>query len=316
MGTHFNSLGSIKNVYFLLEEARPLNGIDMTVTQVTRSSILDLILLGNRPFHGRMDLMTFLRRIWDLSSMPSTDRRFKDADGDIWQHMVNNDDWSYQELLCERLNLLRCDDTTFFRFLETCLHPLAVEDEVEAESMANAFNERLAKDGYKLVVSSRISGRAVYTVEDSQNAGHQPDHSDVFEIVLSFAGEDRAYVERVAEFLRERDVRCFYDRYEDVTLWGKDLTEHLDRVYQSARYCVMFISQHYANKVWTNHERKSALARAVKEKIEYILPARFDDTEIPGVRHTIGYVDLRDKLPEQLGEMILRKLGRTGYATF
>jgi len=288
----------------------------MKVTQVTRSSILDQMLLGERQFHGRMDLMTFLRRVWDLSSMPSTDRRFKNADGDIWQHMVNNYDWSYQELLCDRLNLLGCDDSTFFRFLETSLHPLAVNNDEDAREIAFVFNKYLEKDGYKLVVTSRISGRAVYSVQGKSTANRLPDNSEAHEIVLSFAGEDRAYVEQVAEYLTKQGVNCFYDRYEDVTLWGKDLTEHLDKVYQSARYCVMFISMHYANKVWPNHERRSALARAVKEKVEYILPVRFDDIEIPGLRHTIGYVDLHEKNPEQLGEMILRKLGRTGPPIF
>lgn len=283
----------------------------MKITQVTRSLILDQILLGKRLFHGRMDLMSFLRRVWDLSAIPSTDSRYNNADGDIWQHMVRNDDWSYEELLCDRLNILGCEDSIFLRFLETCVHPLAVRDDVEAKSLSDIFNKYLEIDGYKLIVTSNISGRAVYTAVDSKSAKSVSEPLDVYEVVLSFAGEDRPYVEQVAAFLKEKDVRCFYDKYEDVTLWGKDLTEHLDRVYQSARYCVMFISQHYANKVWTNHERKSALARAVKEKGEYILPVRFDDTEIPGVRHTIGYVDLREKTPEQLGEMLLRKLGHT-----
>ena len=285
----------------------------MNVTTVSRSLVLDQILLGNRPFHGRMDIMSFLRRIWDLTAMRSTDSRFGDADGDIWQHMVRNSDWTDQYLLCDRLNLLGCDDSTFLRFLETSVHPLAVQDEDEARVLTQAFNEHLEKDGYKLVVTSRISGRPVYVVVDSQSAPLVPDPSDVYEVVLSFAGEDRAYVEQVAKFLRERDVHCFYDRYEDITLWGKDLAEHLDKIYQSARYCVMFISRYYADKVWTNHERKSALARAIQEKGEYILPARFDSTEIPGVRHTIGYVDLCNKTPELLGEMILCKLGRTSY---
>ena len=93
-------------------------------------------------------------------------------------------------------------------------------------------------------------------------------------------------------------------------MWGKDLSEHLDKVYRgSARYCVMFISKNYANKVWASHERRSALAKAIEEKEEYILPARFDDTEMYGIRPTIGYVDLATKAPEQLGKMILQKLG-------
>lgn len=72
----------------------------------------------------------------------------------------------------------------------------------------------------------------------------------------------------------------------------------------------MFISQHYARKLWSNHERRSALARSVEERQEYILPARFDDTKLPGIRPTLSYVDLRTRAPEQLGALILEKLGR------
>lgn len=33
-------------------------------------------------------------------------------------------------------------------------------------------------------------------------------------------------------------------------------------------------------------------AASLMEQCEYILPTRFDDTEIPGIQPTIGYVDL------------------------
>ena len=45
-----------------------------------------------------------------------------------------------------------------------------------------------------------------------------------FEVALSFAGEDRSYVEAVASYLKDRGVRVFYDAYEKVDLWGKDFT--------------------------------------------------------------------------------------------
>lgn len=130
-----------------------------------------------------------------------------------------------------------------------------------------------------------------------------------YDVALSFAGEDRKYVERVAEILKEYGIRVFYDRFEEIDSWGKDLYVHLDEVYRlKARYCVMFISEHYATKLWTNHERKSAQARAFQEREAYILPARFDDTEIPGIRPTVGYVDLRNTSPSQLAEKIIAKL--------
>jgi hypothetical protein len=51
-----------------------------------------------------------------------------------------------------------------------------------------------------------------------------------FDIALSFAGEDRKYVEEVADTLKKMGFRIFYDKYETVTLWGKDLYLHLRKV--------------------------------------------------------------------------------------
>jgi hypothetical protein len=283
----------------------------MTITKITRSEIIDKILLAGKAFHGRLDLITFLDKIWDLSNLPSTDSRFNDAKGDIWQHMVRNDDWSYSELLSSRLNLIDSDDKTFKKFLETRLHPLVVNTAEEASELANDFNQHLKNDGYKLQVTSHISGKPIYSVVPIETNSNNNNDDTVYEIVLSFAGEDREYVEAVAKYLRTNDVSCFYDKYEDVTLWGKDLVEHLDVVYRSARYCVMFISEHYSKKIWPSHERRSALSRAIEQKGEYILPARFDNTELPGIRHTIGYVDLKNKKPDELAKMILKKLGRS-----
>ena len=135
-----------------------------------------------------------------------------------------------------------------------------------------------------------------------------------YDVCLSFAGERRDYVERVAARLRDLDVAVFYDEYETVALWGKDLYEHLSRVYtEYSRFCVLFASREYEEKVWTTHERRSAQARALQGiDANYILPARFDDTVIPGVRETIGYVDLRFCQPEKLAELIAQKIRSEG----
>ncbi len=131
-----------------------------------------------------------------------------------------------------------------------------------------------------------------------------------YDVALSFAGEQRDHVEKVAAALCRRGIRPFYDDYEKVNLWGKDLYEHLDWIYQKAsQYCVIFVSKDYAKKVWTTHERRSARARALQSNQEYVLPVRFDDTEIPGLRSTVGYVDVRSLLPEKLAELIFKKLG-------
>ncbi len=131
-----------------------------------------------------------------------------------------------------------------------------------------------------------------------------------YDIALSFAGEDRAYVEMVAEQLKARDISVFYDGYEEDALWGKDLYVHLADIYRlKSKYTLIFISKHYSEKVWTNHERKAAQSRAIEENEEYILPLRFDDTNIPGILPTIAYIDLRIKSPTEVAILVGKKLG-------
>jgi hypothetical protein len=132
-----------------------------------------------------------------------------------------------------------------------------------------------------------------------------------YDIALSFSGDDREYVEKVAQTLKDNGVTVFYDMFEEIDLWGKDLGIHFDFVYRkSAKYCIPFISSSYKDKIWTNHEIKTAISRAINSNEEYILPARFDDTEIDGIRPTIGYLDLRKLTPDQLAEKIIIKLGK------
>ncbi len=85
-------------------------------------------------------------------------------------------------------------------------------------------------------------------------------------LALSFAGEDREFAEGLAVELRNFGLKVFYDRHEQANLWGKDLYQHLQAVYRdSSRVCVVFISRHYGEKLWTKHELRQAQARACRD---------------------------------------------------
>jgi len=60
--------------------------------------------------------------------------------------------------------------------------------------------------------------------------------------------------------------------------------------------------------LWTKHELASAQTRAFKENREYILPVRFDDTEIPGLNETVGYIDANTRSPKEIAELAFKKL--------
>lgn len=154
--------------------------------------------------------------------------------------------------------------------------------------------------GNSPTIGSTPSNRSKRTLQQKERS---------YDVALSFAGEDREYVEKVALLLRAAGIRVFYDNFEKAELWGKNLIDHFAKIYAGgSHFVVMFVSKYYAAKAWTNHERKQAQAHAFKAQKDFILPARFDDTEISGLLDTVGYLDLRTISPEDLVDIVLKKL--------
>ena len=137
-----------------------------------------------------------------------------------------------------------------------------------------------------------------------------------WDVALSFAGAQRAYVERVAAALKARGMRCFYDADEQVELWGRHLAEELPRIYaEESAAVVVFVSAEYAGAGWTRLERRAAFSRAVAEAGVFVLPARFDDSELPGLLPDVVSVDLRGRTPEQFADLIAAKLASVAAAS-
>ena len=191
---------------------------------------------------------------------------------------------------------------------------LAIPADKRFEDRLSMLKQQVGISDAKTSPSNRTGEQGVKFVPKGENFAEAP--RETFDVVLSYAVEDRAYVDAVARGLQARKVKVFYDRFEEVSLWGQDLYVYLNDVYRDkARYCVMFISESYARSLWTNHERKAALARAFQRNDNYILPARFDDTEVPGINQTTGHIDLRRRSEDELVELIVEKLRGNTSAT-
>src|SRR5258708_2945873 len=96
------------------------------ISRKVRNDLFNDLKTKPSPFERGDDnstLLDFVSRVWDLRTMPSTDIRFPDAYGDIFQHVVNNHDWDHDFLFLERLDLLNSNDETFAKFLETIVSP-------------------------------------------------------------------------------------------------------------------------------------------------------------------------------------------------
>ncbi len=112
-----------------------------------------------------------------------------------------------------------------------------------------------------------------------------------YDVALSFAGEDRKFVEECAEILRSLNINVFYDNYEKDVLLGKNLYNYLADIYQNrARFAVVFVSKSYKEKRWTKHELEYITARKFKQDEEYLLPVKLDETELDEIPVTTGYL--------------------------
>ena len=114
-------------------------------------------------YYGRLSEIDFLKRIYDLKSLQSFDNRFDDAEGDIWQHTINNDDyeegWIFEDA---RFELLNGDDEVLLKFLCTVFHPAVRNENGYWKEFLEAVNGLLRADGYELYSESKISGRDVF----------------------------------------------------------------------------------------------------------------------------------------------------------
>jgi hypothetical protein len=71
---------------------------------------------------------------------------------------------------------------------------------------------------------------------------------------------------------------------------------------------VVFVSEEYKTRKWTNHELRSAQAKALELKgEEYILPVKVDATDLDGLPANVGYVEISLGI-EKIAQLLLKKL--------
>src|SRR5687767_4897150 len=97
---------------------------------------------------GDLDEVAFLSRLYDLAALPSTDGRFEDAVGDIWQHRIANIDWEDHWVFADERLGIDTSDEKLLNFLAETVHPEVRDDAAEVESIVSELNSHLMRDGW------------------------------------------------------------------------------------------------------------------------------------------------------------------------
>lgn len=145
------------------------------ITEVTRRDIFNLFRYGKNVddffetrtirynYYGSLSKFDFLKRIYNLSELPTYDSRFKNAEEDLWCNTVINNEyvecWIFDD---ERFKLLHGPDEILLKFLCTVFHPAVRVESGCWKEYLTEINSLLNADGYELYAASKISGRDVY----------------------------------------------------------------------------------------------------------------------------------------------------------
>ena len=128
-----------------------------------------------------------------------------------------------------------------------------------------------------------------------------------FRVALSFPGEQRAYVEKVAgelDHLLGPDA-CFYDRFYEGQLARPNLDGLLERIYgERSDLVVVFVSAEYDGKLWPDVEWRKIRERGATGDDREIMYVRLGEGEVTGMTRLDGYVDGRVRGPEEVARMI------------
>lgn len=142
------------------------------ITEITRQAIFDEFTVRSIDWWGRLDDVSFLSRIFNLATLPSSDPRYRTAAKDIHKHrIVNPEDWSdYWVFDDDRFNLRGTADDVFLEFLCETVHPAVRPDTDEARALISVFNDHLENDGFEIYESSSISGRPVFKAREVESS--------------------------------------------------------------------------------------------------------------------------------------------------
>ena len=142
------------------------------ISAATRRAIFDKI-MSHADFMGvfqggnneDQNIVDFLKMIWDLPTMPSEDPRFKNAEADARQHLVNNDDWNLTYTFEQRFNLLAGDVRYFVKFVEACVSPFVRSNADEIKQYVNEINPLLNNDNCELAIEDYIDEKPHFIIK-------------------------------------------------------------------------------------------------------------------------------------------------------
>ena len=138
-----------------------------------------------------------------------------------------------------------------------------------------------------------------------------------FEVGLSFAGEGREFIKRVADKLTKKlgEGKVFYDKYYEAQLAVINLSSLLQNIYNKrCSLIVIFIDSHYKDNLWCKQEWRSVVDvintnKKSQSKIMLIVFDKYDISNLDGLySSTDGSIDANNKSESEIVNLIITRV--------
>lgn len=134
---------------------------------------------------------------------------------------------------------------------------------------------------------------------------------DSFKVALTFAGENRAFVEKIAVSLEEKlgKGKVFYDNFFQGVLARTDLDLFLQDIYQNkSDFIVVFLSKDYESKEWCGLELRAIRDLIKKKESQKIIPVKLEECKNNGFFSIDGYLDGLNNTPNEISKLIYQRI--------
>lgn len=132
-----------------------------------------------------------------------------------------------------------------------------------------------------------------------------------FQVALSFPGEHRARVEKIALILANKlgQSNVLYDEWYRAEFARPNLNVYLPTLYhEQSLLLVFFLCGAYAEKEWCGLEWRAGLDLLKRKEDDRLMLLRLDRADVPGLYSIDGYLDISTMSEDEVAHEILKRL--------
>lgn len=150
---------------FVREVEPSLDDDFFVIPMIVRRTLLNWI-CTQPDLEGATNILEVLSPAWNINELQiiGWDRELCNAREYLTQHMIRNDDISYEQLFEELLDFIYIPDRQLIKFIETIVNP-PVRSGDDQNRYVKEINGIIDICGYRLISQKSIAGNPIYTLE-------------------------------------------------------------------------------------------------------------------------------------------------------